>query len=129
MATRALRPCAHPGCPALVPFGRCDQHRRARQRLEDRNRSRPTRLIYGTMRWRRFRVWFLRNIDPLCRFCLAENRTTPATEVDHIVELDVAPDRAFDPTNCRGLCKPCHSRRTAKDQRGWGNQTSKGNNA
>jgi 5-methylcytosine-specific restriction protein A len=54
--------------------------------------------------------------EPLCRFCLP--RVTVATDVDHID----GNSRNNDPANLRSLCKSCHSRRTAKDQSGWGSK-------
>jgi 5-methylcytosine-specific restriction protein A len=52
--------------------------------------------------------------EPLCRFCLP--RVTPAKDVDHID----GNSRNNDPANLRSLCHACHSRRTARDQSGWG---------
>lgn len=56
--------------------------------------------------------------NPTCVSC----HTNPATHADHI-----DPDgRRFDLRNGQGLCHPCHSRKTAAQDGGYGNpkQTS-----
>lgn len=61
--------------------------------------------------WQQIRKAAL-NDEPLCRTCKQEGRTTPADEVDHIDGDSHNNDRA----NLRPLCRPCHLKRTAKDQ-------------
>lgn len=41
--------------------------------------------------------------------------------MDHVVPVRVAPDRRLDPTNLRTLCAPCHARKTAREDGGFGN--------
>ncbi len=60
----------------------------------------------------RLRRWFLRH-HPLCAHCLKRGFTTPATEVDHIKPLREGGAR-LDQINLQALCKPCHSRKTAR---------------
>jgi hypothetical protein len=56
--------------------------------------------------------------EPWCRFHAEQGVRVRATEVDHILaKRDGGTD---DRGNLRSLCKPCHSRRTAVDQSGWG---------
>jgi len=59
------------------------------------------------------------NREPLCRECLKQGRLTPATEVDHIVPL--ASGGTNDLENLQPLCHSCHSRKTAKEDGGFGN--------
>lgn len=67
---------------------------------------------YG-YRWQLRRAAYLRK-HPVCVDCLERNRTTPATEVHHLVKkADGGSDKD---ENLRGLCKACHSRRTAKGE-------------
>lgn len=111
MATRAPRPCARPGCPELVTDDpRCPTHRRARRRRQDDRRGSSTARGYGS-RWQRIRKSLLARY-PLCVMCQAEGRVEAATEVDHID----GNSRNNDRENLRPLCKPCHSRRTIRDQ-------------
>ncbi|WP_236247406.1 HNH endonuclease [Pseudomonas tohonis] len=72
-------------------------------------------------RWQLARADFLRH-NPLCKFCLAEEKHTPATVVDHVIahrlgqaKLSGDPDQIarawklfWDRTNWQPLCKPCH---------------------
>lgn len=57
-------------------------------------------------------------IEPWCRFHLERGQSVPATEVDHIITRRAGGSDEHD--NLRSLCKPCHSRRTAIEQSGWG---------
>ena len=78
-----LKPCAHPGCPKLVPHGRkyCDAHNAQHKGGEDR----PYAYERGyDSRWRKARRRYL-DAHPLCTECLKAGRYTRATVVDHIV--------------------------------------------
>jgi 5-methylcytosine-specific restriction enzyme A len=104
--------CTSPGCPALVESGaRCPEHERALRAEIDSLRPSAARRGYDAI-WRRVRIAQLRR-EPLCRMCAEQRLTTAATEVDHIVALTDGGTHAA--TNLRSLCKPCHSRRTARD--------------
>lgn len=63
-------------------------------------------------KWRAVRAAFLR-AHPVCA-CGA-----PACEVDHVVPLREGGSNAR--ANLRALCKPCHSRKTATHDGGFGN--------
>lgn len=79
-------------------------------------RERGTRQQRGyDAAWQRVRLAHLA-AEPLCRFCKRMGRITAATEVDHIVSIREAPHLRLEDSNLRSLCKPCHSRRTARDQ-------------
>jgi 5-methylcytosine-specific restriction endonuclease McrA len=71
------------------------------------------RQWYSTARWRALRSAQLRD-SPLCRFCNAEGRLTPATTVDHVTPHKGSAARFFDPKNLQSLCGSCHS--SAKQQ-------------
>ena len=66
--------------------------------------------------WQQLRKMILAR-DPLCVLCLP-HRLTLSVQVDHIKTIRERPDLRLDESNLRGLCAPCHSRRTARDQRG-----------
>lgn len=54
-------------------------------------------------KWRAARRVFL-SMHPLCVMCEEEGRTTPATELDHIVKHDGDPVKFWDESNWQGLC-------------------------
>lgn len=70
-----------------------------------------------TAAWRKLRAEFLR-VNPLCFDCDANGRTVPALEVHHIRKRADDPGREqwLDPENLMSLCRPCHSRRTARGE-------------
>ncbi|HLW94046.1 MAG TPA: HNH endonuclease signature motif containing protein [Solirubrobacteraceae bacterium] len=76
----------------------------------DRRRGSAARRGYDAD-WQQLRAAHLRE-NPWCVFCAEAGETKPAVEVDHIVEVRLAPERRLDPTNLRSLCKPHHSQRT-----------------
>lgn len=58
-------------------------------------------------RWRVARARFLA-LHPLCIFCKALGRVTPATVVDHITPHRGDEGLFWDQSNWQPLCKPCH---------------------
>jgi len=88
-----------------------------------RPEHRPNSYQRGyTRRWSRVRLIQLKKY-PLCAICLLKGVTTIATEVDHIVPHRGNQTLMYDPDNFQSLCKPCHSRKTAKTDGGFGNET------
>jgi 5-methylcytosine-specific restriction protein A len=104
MASR--RPC--PGCRvALITRGqRCCS---ACDRAYEQRRGSPSARGYDA-EWQRLRRAYLAE-HPSCGVCGGA-----ATEVDHIVSVRQRPDLRLVPENWRPRCRPCHSRRTAKEQ-------------
>lgn len=81
------------------------------------------RALYNSAEWKRLRLDQLTD-HPLCAFCLAKGRITPATVADHV--RPHRGDRAlfFDPNNLQSLCDApglrCHSsRKQAIETRGY----------
>lgn len=70
-------------------------------------RSHGLGKLYSTKRWRERRARQLAR-EPLCRFCAAQGRITPATVADHITPHrgDV---QAFWTNELQSLCQSCHS--------------------
>jgi 5-methylcytosine-specific restriction protein A len=120
MPRRPLKPCAQPGCPALVESGRCPDHDRKRQYNRDHPRGSSTAQGYG-QRWRRARARFLR-AHPLCVRCAREGRTTAATVVDHRAPHRGDPALFWDERNWQSMCKQCHDAKTAREGR-WGRRS------
>lgn len=125
MPSKAKHPCRHPGCPALVvdsPY--CPAHQRGANAKRNRaiDEQRPSAAERGYDRtWQKIRLMQLRQ-HPLCVECARQGLTVAATEVDHIRPLAQGGTHAFD--NLQSLCKPCHSRKTARENWGGkGNQT------
>ena len=110
-----LRRCAHPTCGGLVADGagsRCPTHQAAadaQRREYDRVRSRDPLRIYSFREWRAFREAVL-VARPFCVDCGA-----PATDVDHLIPVREAPERALDPSNVAPRCHRDHSRRTSRE--------------
>lgn len=111
---RPRAPCAQPGCPAIATGrGFCDSHQPPRrERTPDAPRPSPASRGYDAT-WRRIRQAHLR-AEPQCREC-----GQPAVLVDHITPLRHGGTN--DPANLQSLCGPCHNRKTARYDGGWGN--------
>lgn len=103
--------CSRPGCPNLVDAGRCADH----ERTDDARRGSSRARGYNS-RWERTRAKHLTN-SPLCTEC-----GVIGSVVDHIDGLGPLGPRGHDHDNLRTLCKPCHDRRTARDQPGGWNR-------
>lgn len=115
-----MRVCIEPGCPTLVERGRCEscEALSVRSRRKQSDARRPSARGRGyDRRWERTRAAYLRE-HPICEDeagCIE-----PATEVDHLDDLGPLGPRGHDWDNLRARCKPCHSRRTARDRpAGW----------
>jgi 5-methylcytosine-specific restriction protein A len=119
-----FKPCPHPGCPALsARGGLCAAHKQARQRTIDARRDPAMRRLYGA-RWAKASKAF-RWAHPLCAECDRAGRLTPATVVDHVVPHrgDVA--KFWDSDNWAALCKHHHDLKTARDDGGFGNRSTR----
>ncbi|WP_312327917.1 HNH endonuclease signature motif containing protein [Stenotrophomonas sp.] len=82
-----------------------------------RNRQSERALATNSTYWLRLRALVLAQ-SPLCVVCLAEGRTRAASHVDHI-DADTSNN---DLSNLQGLCRPCHSAKTAREDGGFGNR-------
>ena len=108
--------CATAGCtqPAILK-GRCGPCLRAIKARSDAQRPTSRQRGYDAA-WERLRRAVLAR-DPVCVACYQ----LPSRHVDHIV-----PRRAGgsdEPENLQGLCAPCHARKTATSDGGFGNAT------
>ena len=86
---------------------------RDRKREHDKTRQSSSKRGYGR-RWSKYRLAFLRD-NPLCISCNEIGLIEPATDVDHIIPHKGDMDLFWDPDNHQGLCKSCHSRKTATE--------------
>lgn len=107
MPVSASKPCGHPGCGALVNGTRyCPKHQQDNHQYDQRRGSSAQRG-YG-YRWQKASKAFLAR-NPLCRYCLREERITASTIVDHIVPHRGDPVLFWDESNWQALCSTCHN--------------------
>ena len=112
MAQKPLRPCRHPGCPALTREGWCEKHRPRHQRRA----SADWHAWYNLPIWtKRLRPQHLIE-EPFCRTCAAAGIRTRAEVVDHIRPHRGEWDLFTDPTNLQSLCKYHHDQKTMTEQ-------------
>ena len=118
MAQAAKRPCAAPGCAALVKSGRCETHTRVFQRAQKKAYTPPWGKWYAMPIWKkRLRPGQLAR-QPVCEMCAAHSIITAASVVDHVKPHRGNWDLFVDAGNLQSLCPSCHSRKTAQET--WG---------
>lgn len=91
----------------------CPVAQAERQRQYDERRGTAKQRGYGVAH-RRWREAILRR-DPFCMDCLDGKRVVAATEAHHIEALRKG-GQPFDLDNGMGLCRACHSVRTARGE-------------
>jgi len=120
MGSKPLKPCASPGCSALVRgTAHCDTHRPAAQARREAQIKRANKRYnavrdisdsrYKQEKWRRLSIYY-RKLHPLCAQCEAEGRVKASQMVDHIKPSKTHPELFFEWNNLRALCNPCHNR-------------------
>ena len=70
--------------------------------------------------WRRLSER-VRKENPLCHDCFSAGRTSPSTEVHHIVPVEVNPALRLVLGNLVALCHQCHKDRHNGNLKGFGN--------
>ena len=128
MPLKFTKYCAHAGCKnyALPGSKYCELHKAddiRRKAYADRLRLSPQARGY-TSAWRRASKAFL-IAHPLCAECAKHGITKPATEVDHIIPHKGNKDLFWDQDNWQSLCHECHSRKTVKEDGGFGNKITR----
>lgn len=120
MPTAAARPCARPGCAALLyGAGRyCDVHKALLWKTQNRaRRESPQRAAldsqYRSSSWRRYSRHRLAE-HPLCVICQESGQVTAATLTDHIVPTDAGGD-FWDPENHQSLCDQHHRAKSGRE--------------
>lgn len=125
--------CEEPGCHALIDLragiNRCPAHleaykaREQQRRRKPRDRSKDTHEKWrGSARargydttWDRYARSYLVQ-HPYCAMCSKPHRPKLAELVDHIIPVEVAPERFRDPDNHQSLCRSCHAAKSAEDR-------------
>jgi len=100
--------------PSLPP--RHSRPKTTQHKRPERNRQQGRALHTGSKRWRTLRALVLQQ-EPLCRECAKDDILRAATQVDH-VDGD---DSNNDLSNLQPLCHRCHSKKTAREDGGFGN--------
>lgn len=121
MPSKANRPCKDQRCTAYALPGEsyCKKH------LVKRGRSYQAKAWhrkYCTSGWTAARNAYLQR-HPLCVECQSRGRLVAATVVDHIIPHRGDTKLFWDQGNWQTLCASCHSRKTAREDGGFGNQT------
>lgn len=127
-----LKFCSWPGCRAQIPYDQkfCRLHAEAgvlrATKLKQEAEARRTRWSgtsasrgYGS-KWRDVAKKFLAK-HPLCAECERQGVIAQATCVDHIVPHKGDKKLFWDRKNWQPLCHECHSRKTAREDGGFGN--------
>jgi 5-methylcytosine-specific restriction protein A len=120
MPFAAPKPCTYAGCSALVRdgSGRCAQHKHSEKKQHDQSRGTAHERGYSVA-WQRARLGFLRS-HPLCAKHEADGHVVMATVVDHIMPHKGDKVLFWQHDNWQPLCKPCHDRKTASEDGGFG---------
>lgn len=116
--------CCAPGCDDLAIDGlaHCEQHEAARQDKIKASRARAKTsaaaqagsALYKLAAWRKASRAWLRN-NPICVDCDELGLVVLASEVDHVAPHRGDRQKFWDRSNWQSLCKPCHSRKTARE--------------
>lgn len=116
MPRKPKKPCSNPSCSKLVEGRFCDKHLKEYNRAYEKYERDPAiKKRYGRA-WQKIRNKYI-NTNPICEECFKKNVFTKADEVHHILPLSKGGNHNED--NLMSLCKPCHSRISAKDGDRW----------
>ena len=117
MQTKKL--CKYPGCfNYATEGGYCDKHQGYRVADAQKPKTpwdgagRPNDALYNTSRWRTLKAKIIKQ-QGQCAICGATINLT----VHHVVPPKGDPDLFFDEHNLVVLCKQCHDRQTALENR------------
>ena len=115
--SKPKKPCAYPGCPALVPGRYCEEHaRKVNSDYEKFSRDKQTKRRYGRA-WKRIRDKYASE-HPFCELCFERGLAVPVEEIHH--KKPLSEGGTHDRSNLIALCKSCHSQIHAKRGDRWG---------
>ena len=107
--------CAEPGCSERVQYGRCRAHASPARVVRQQADGATVHAWYCSLRWKQLRAAILRE-QPFCLSCMAVGRRVLTQDVDHIRKHSGDPALFWERANLQGLCKPCHTRKTARGE-------------
>lgn len=132
-----LTVCKYPGCHSPVELGSryCERHEKAGAKRDaeqeakakaareaHRRKARGTSAQRGYgRRWQLLRRRFILQ-HPFCQECFKKGKLVEATDIDHIVPHRGDARLLYDEANLQALCHECHSRKTAREDGGFGNR-------
>jgi 5-methylcytosine-specific restriction protein A len=126
MARKAWRECNKVGCHELTKERFCekcqkeyDESIKEKNKEYDKQRGSSTARGYN-YRWQKARKVYLKN-NPLCVECQANGIVKEAKHVDHKIPHKGDTRLFWDVRNWQPLCVECHSRKTATEDGGFGN--------
>lgn len=96
-------------------------HSTPRDESQWASRRTEYRAWYQTPLWRKL-ASLIRREEPLCRECNKRGEMHRTQVIDHIVPFKGNWQLFADRDNLQGLCKPCHDRKTALEDGGFGNK-------
>lgn len=112
---RALKECQHPRCHVLTRDRYCEKHK------PKDNRASAAKRGY-CYKWNKARIAYLVE-HPLCecKACQDSGQPLLADVVDHIIPHRGNMELFWDKKNWQAMNHICHSRKTAKEDGGFGN--------
>ena len=107
MPRAPLKPCAYPGCAALVERGEtyCPAHSKQRHKADNRKSYRERGYNATWDKLRKIKMWN----NPVCEMCKKEGRTRAAEIVHHIKPLE-EDGELLDMGNLMSVCRTCHGK-------------------
>ena len=116
MPSKPKKPCAYPGCPALITGRYCEEHaRKVNSDYEKFIRDKQTKRRYGRA-WKRIRDKYASE-HPFCELCFERGLAVPVEEIHH--KKPLSEGGTHDRSNLIALCKSCHSQIHAKRGDRW----------
>jgi len=103
--------CSYPTCKVLLPVNgpsRCTKH----QFKPFSGAIRFNTHLYQTSKWKELRARIISKYNGMCVYC-----GKPANEVHHVVPPKGVEELFYLESNLVLLCKACHSRETALENR------------
>jgi len=122
MPSTPMRPCSTPGCSVLVEHGKCAEHVKQYRAQLDSRRDKSADWLYDTQAWRKGSKAFLKS-HPLCQCNDCDEgriRLRQSTVVDHTIPHKGDRGLFWDRSNWKAMAKPCHDRKTAREDGGFG---------